>query len=224
MEHTTGESRGVFIVLEGIDGSGSTTQAQLLVERLTEAGMDSLFTCEPSDGPIGELIRRALQKRLATGNGEPISLDWVTLSLLFAADRADHAQRTIVPALKAGRSVVSDRYDLSSLAYQSATSDSGPEALSWIRELNERVLRPDLTVIVDVEAETAQRRRLQRGAAAELFEVPELQRRLAKIYRTAEQLVPLDRVVHVDGEQDVASVAAAIWVEVSRLIGEKSSA
>jgi dTMP kinase len=219
-----GTSRGAFIVLEGIDGSGSTTQARLLVERLIGAGMDALFTCEPSDGPIGELIRRALQRRLSTADGDPVGLDWATLSLLFAADRADHAERTILPALKTGRNVVSDRYDLSSLAYQSATSDSAPDVLSWIRQLNSRVLRPDLTFIVDVAAETAERRRLQRGAAAELFEVPELQRKLAEIYRMGEQLVPLDRVVHVDGEQDVASVAAEIWAEACRIIGAKSSA
>ena len=224
MSQVAGKSRGAFIVLEGIDGSGSTTQARLLVERLVHAGKDALFTCEPSDGPIGELIRRALQRSLSTADGEPVGLDWVTLSLLFAADRADHTERTILPALEAGRNVVSDRYDLSSLAYQSATSDSAPDVLSWIRQLNGRVPRPDLTLIVDVGAETAERRRQQRGQAAELFEVPDLQSKLAEIYRRAEELVPFDPVVHVNGEQEVASVAADIWRAASPIIDEKSRA
>ena len=90
--------------------------------------------------------------------------------------------------------------------------------LPWIRALNSKVLRPDLTIIVDVNAATAARRRQARGADAELFEVPEIQERLATVYRNAEMLVPDDLVVHVDGEQNVARVAAEIWSRVEPLL------
>lgn len=207
-------SRGAFIVLEGIDGSGSTTQAQRLVAALEREGVPALFTCEPSSGNVGMLIREALAHRLRDRAGEPVTLDWVTLALLFAADRADHVHRTVLPALERGRWVVSDRYDLSSLAYQSVTSGAATGALPWIVALNSKVLRPDLTIVVDVTARTAARRRHTRGAAAELFEVPELQERLASVYRNAETLVADDPLVHVDGEQDIERVASEIWTRI----------
>src|SRR6186713_3286047 len=90
---------GRFIVVEGIDGSGSTTQAQRLVAELERAGVPARFTCEPSSGNVGALIREALAHRLRDSVGEPVALDWVTLALLFAADRADHVQRMVLPTL-----------------------------------------------------------------------------------------------------------------------------
>lgn len=206
---------GAFIVVEGIDGSGSTTQAQRLVAALERAGVPAMFTCEPSSGNVGALIREALGHRLRDAAGQPVALDWVTLALLFAADRADHVHRSVLPALQSGRWVVSDRYDLSSLAYQSATSGGAADVLPWIVALNSKVVRPDLTIVVDVTAATAARRRHTRGAAAELFEVPELQARLASVYQNAETLVPGDRVVHVDGEQELEVVAADIWSQIT---------
>lgn len=222
---TPGAARGAFIVIEGIDGSGSTTQAKRLVARLERALVPAVFTCEPSTGNVGALIRGALEHRLQDDTGEPVVLDWVTLALLFAADRADHVHRSVNPALLAGRSVVSDRYDLSSLAYQSVTSGTAAGVLPWIRALNSRVIRPDLTIIVDVTAATAARRRQQRGADAELFEVPEVQERLAAVYRNAESLIPDDHVVHVDGERDADTVAEAVWDAVAALgVGRTQSA
>lgn len=211
--------RGCFVVLEGIDGSGSTTQAKRLVQRLVQSGVRAVFTCEPSDGNIGRLIRDALSHRLEDSTGSPVVLDWVTLALLFAADRADHVHRSVDPELEMGTWVISDRYDLSSLAYQSVTSvpESENAALPWIRQLNSQVRRPDLTLVVDVTADTAAQRRQIRGGEAELFEVPELQRRLARVYAAAESLVPEDPLVHVDGERSVAEVSDQIWSAVQRL-------
>src|SRR5690606_10046542 len=91
-----------FIVIEGIDGSGSTTQAKRLVAHLTEVGKPAVCTCEPSQGVVGQLIRRVLSRRLDDAGGEPVTLDWRTLALLFAADRADHVNSTIAPALARG--------------------------------------------------------------------------------------------------------------------------
>jgi dTMP kinase len=205
------------VVLEGIDGSGSTTQARRLVARLKSAGHDAVLTCEPSSGPVGTLIREALEHRLHGDAGAARSLAWTTLALLFAADRTDHLHATVLPALGRGATVVSDRYDLSSYAYQTASAGAPGAALAWIRELNRHAVRPDLTLVLDVSAEVAERRRNHRGQQAELFEVPELQRRLAASYARAEELVPGDRLLHIDGEAQVEEVEASIWSAVQAL-------
>lgn len=197
-------ARGRFIVLEGIDGCGSTTQARRLA-----AALGAHLTAEPTDGSIGKLIRDVLTGRTSR------RMSAATMALLFAADRLDHVDGEIEPLLAAGTSVVSDRYDLSSLAYQSATSADGDLALPWIRELNRRALRPDLTLVIDVDADTAAERRRARGAAAELYEVDELQRRLAGVYRDAERLVPGDRVVHIDGSAGADAVFGAVMAAVT---------
>ena len=202
---------GVFVVVEGIDGSGSTTHTKLLGKALRQRGLKVLETCEPSPGPIGSLIRQVLSRRLfvpdATG---PRAFAWSTMALLFAADRMDHLDSTIVPALRDGTIVVSDRYDLSSLAYQSVTAPTGDKVVPWIRELNAAALRPDVTVVIDVPVEVAEERRRSRGGMEEIFESRELQTRLCEVYRHAESLVPHDRVAHVTGEGAVSDVAAAI--------------
>lgn len=203
-----------FIVLDGIDGSGTTTQAQRLVARLEAAGVSARFTCEPSAGPIGRQIRQLL-----AGGGDEASRAWDTLALLFAADRLDHVAREIRPALAAGTTVVCDRYDLSSLAYQSATALPGMDPLPWIRALNQRAPRPDLTLVLDVDPDVAEARRRARGQPEELFERRELQRRLAQLYAEAEQLVPGDRLLHIAADAALPAVAAQVWEGVARVLG-----
>jgi dTMP kinase len=202
---------GVFIVVEGIDGSGSTTHTQLLAKALRQRGLGVVETCEPSSGPIGSLIRQVLQRRLFVADVTgPRAFAWSTMALLFAADRMDHLDSTIVPALREGKVVLCDRYDLSSLAYQSATSPTGEQVIPWIRELNAAALRPDLTLVIDVPVEVAEERRRARGGAEEMFEAKDLQARLAAIYLAAERLVPTDRVIHVTGAGAISDVAAGI--------------
>lgn len=202
---------GLFIVLEGIDGSGSTTHARLLADALRSRGHRVVVTCEPSTGPVGSLIRGALQRRLLAPDAvTPHEFDWTTLALLFAADRTDHLHSIIVPALRAGSVVISDRYDLSSLAYQSLTAHDGSDPVPWIRELNAQALRPDLTLVIDVPAEVAEERRRARGGVEELFEKRELQARLADVYARAEELVPQDRLRHVAGTGDMSEVASRV--------------
>jgi len=206
---------GLFVVLEGIDGCGSTTQAKLLAALLQSHGAEVQVTCEPSSGPIGVLIRQALQRRLPTTEaGAPRHFDWSTMALLFAADRMDHLTSTVLPALAAGSVVISDRYDLSSLAYQSVTAQHGADAVPWIRELNAQARRPDLTIVIDVPAEVAEERRRARGGVEELFEARELQARLATVYARAEQLVPEDRVLHVSGVGELNEVTARLFEAV----------
>src|SRR5215472_4321878 len=120
----SGESRsagaGRFVVIEGIDGAGTTTQVGRLVDRLRKSEIDARGTREPSDGPVGTLIRQVLAGRVVVPGGR--APGWATMALLFAADRVDHVEAEIEPALAKGSVIVSDRYDASSLAYQSVTS------------------------------------------------------------------------------------------------------
>lgn len=213
-EHQSDEQRrypGVFIVVEGIDGSGSTTHTQLLGKALRQRGLGVVETCEPSSGPIGSMIRQVLQRRLFVADASgPRAFAWSTMALLFAADRMDHLDSTIVPALREGKVVVSDRYDLSSLAYQSLTAPGGAQVVPWIRELNAQALRPDLTVVIDVPVDVAEERRRARGGVEEMFEARDLQARLASVYAKAAELVPHDRVAHVSGVGAMSDVAAGI--------------
>jgi dTMP kinase len=203
-------SNGVFIAFEGIDGSGTTTQATRYAEHLRARRRLVHVTREPSGGPVGSLLRLVLTHRMML----PAMHHAETMALLFAADRLDHLASEITPLLDDGYVVLSDRYDLSSLAYQATTAlDQGKEQapmLRWIRDMNRHARRPDLTLVLDVRAEVAAQRRKGRGGAHELFDDEELQARLCDIYRKAEELVPGDRLVHIDGSGDPEAIAREI--------------
>lgn len=203
------KEKGLFLVVEGIDGAGTTTQIERYAAHLRGKGRSVHVTREPSTGPIGVFIRQVLggKQELAA----PPSSDM--MAHLFAADRLDHIRGEVEPKLREGAVVISDRYDLSSLAYQSVASDGSlpaHEIVSWIRSLNRFARRPDVTLVVDVSPEVAAERRRLRGGPEELYETIELQARLAKAYLHAEALVPGDRVVHVRGDADIATVAGLI--------------
>jgi dTMP kinase len=206
---------GVFVVIEGVDGCGSTTHSRLLAKALRSTEREVVLTCEPTSGPIGGLIRQILQHRLFVRDSTgPRGFAWSTMALLFAADRLDHLDSIVTPALRQGSIVVSDRYDLSSVAYQSATAPEAQAAIPWIRELNARARRPDVTIIIDVPSEVAEERRRSRGGVEEVFENRALQERLVAIYACGETLVPGDRVVHVSGVGEQAEVSARILAAV----------
>lgn len=186
----------MLIVLEGIDGAGTTTQTRRLVEALEARGVAAHATREPSDGPVGRLLREVLAGRHAP-------TDATTMALLFAADRADHLQREVVPAIAEGKVVVSDRWYHSSLAYQGTE-----EERSWIAELNRRARRPDLTIFVEVNPAVAAQRRADAHRTDELFDAAEVQRRVAAGYRAVmAELSRRERIVAIDGEQPVDAVA-----------------
>lgn len=215
-----------FIVLEGIDGSGTTTQAAVLAEKLLSEGYDVVVTREPTSGPVGKFLRLALAGKL-TGEGDvPVSLDWSAMALLFSADRLDHLLREIDPALARGAVVISDRYDLSSLIYQSATCPEGEAVLPWLRSLNARARRPDLTLVLDVSPEVAEERRRSRAGDPEIFEKAELQRRLAQLYKRAAEFVPEDTLKLLSGDGNLAEVAELVEREVRNLpeFGRRASA
>jgi dTMP kinase len=200
---------GRFIVLEGIDGAGTTTQTQRLVDRLrAETKLPVKVTREPSDGPIGALVRQVLTGRIVSPGGR--APGWATMALLFAADRMDHVESEIEPFLAAG-GIVSDRYDASSLAYQSVSSGRGGEkAVEWIRQLNKYAQRPDLTIVIDLPAELAAARREVRGEPAQLYEQNEVQRALVEFYHDLARHMPNDKVVIVDGKGTMDEVHARI--------------
>lgn len=196
-------------MLEGIDGAGTTTQVTRLAERLRAARVPVRVTREPSDGPVGTLVRQVLTGRVVVPGG--LAPGWATMALLFAADRMDHVESEIEPFIAQGGVVLSDRYDASSLAYQSVSSGSAKDAVEWIRSLNRYVRRPELTVVLDVPPDVASERRLQRGEAAQLYDQSEVQRALAEFYRDLARHMPADRVVVVDGSGSVADVDERVW-------------
>ncbi|MFW5739349.1 MAG: dTMP kinase [Myxococcota bacterium] len=214
---------GHFIVIEGIDGSGTSTQAAMLGRWFRGRGLPVLVTHEPTDGPIGSIIRQILTHRLVVcGMTGPRAPTWATMTLLFAADRLDHLESSIQPNLLDGVNVISDRYDLSSIAYQSAVADDpNMDISSWVRTVNSRARRPDLTIVVDVDPAIAAERRAERAYTTELYEDNSLQQALAEAYVRAEDLVPGDNVVHVDGNADEQTVHAAIVAAVMALRGDK---
>lgn len=211
MQNARVSQTGRFVVLEGIDGAGTTTQANKLVDRLRgETKVPVRITREPSDGPIGSLVRQVLTGRVVAPEGR--APNWATMALLFAADRMDHVESVIEPCLAQNGIVVSDRYDASSLAYQSVSSGRGGEAaVEWIRQLNRHALRPHLTIVVDLPSEVAAARRQARGEPAQLYEQNETQRALALFYRDLAKHMPQDRVVVVDGSGSVEDVHARIY-------------
>lgn len=216
-------SEGRFIVVEGIDGAGSTTLVNGLVGHCRSVRRPVRMTHEPSSGPIGTMIRQVLSRRLGIpSNYGPLPLGWATMALLFASDRLDHLEVEILPLLADGITVICDRYDLSSLTYQVATAssdnpDEARQAIEWVRELNRRARRPDLTIVVDADPDVAARRRKERGLGREIYEEAELQARLAAAYAKAEQLIVSDRIVHVDGNRDAAAALAAAIQELDKL-------
>lgn len=201
--------RGIFVTIEGIDGAGTTTQTERYAAYLRGLGKSVHVTREPSTAPIGTFIRSILGHKRELPGGPGFDL----MALLFAADRLDHVRGEIEPALALGAVVLSDRYDLSSLAYQSVASQStlpAHEIVAWIRQLNRFAMRPDVTLVVDVSPDVAAKRRASRAAPKDLYETAELQVRLAKAYAHAEALLPDDRIVHVRGDGGIDDVELLI--------------
>ena len=213
---TTPRIEGRFIVLEGIDGSGTTTQRERLSTWLRGLGYHVHPTAEPSGGPVGKLIRSLLSA--AAG---PFDAD--AMALLFAADRRDHLAREIDPQLAAGAIVLSDRYVLSSLAYQ--TSAGVPRELVYTANHHDRdgrsALRtPDLTLFVEVSGEVAARRRAQRAGTVEIYDDRATQERVAAAYRReADALIATGaHCAIIDGAGTPDEVEAALRAAITPIL------
>ncbi len=211
--------RGRFVVLEGIDGSGTTTQAAALRRERQARLIPHGPTFEPSTGPLGVRLRQALAGRLvANRGGASAPLDPRAMALLFAADRADHVDQQIRPAVERGELVLCDRYLLSSLAYQGLELDS-----TYVEAINAGSPSPDLTLFLAVPPALAQQRRAQRGGPDELYDALALQRRIYRLYRAAiARRKRRERIVLIDGTQPAGEVTRLLMQHVDALVGERS--
>lgn len=136
---------GLFVCFEGGEGAGKSTQSGLLHERLSAAGHTVLLTREPGGTDVGQRLREIV---LSPATGE---LSHRTEALIYAADKAEHVDSVVLPALQRGEVVVTDRYVDSTLAYQGAGRDLDPAELEWVARWATRDLRPHLTVVLDLE-------------------------------------------------------------------------
>lgn len=192
----------MFIVLEGLDGAGTTTQTARLADALRAAGREVVTTREPSDGPVGTLIRHMLSRRVVLPGGERAAPE--TIAALFAGDRIDHLRATVEPALARGAVVISDRYVHSSLAYQGQECDR-----DWVLEANRNARDADLTIFVDLPVDTCLERIGTRNAARDIYETRAVLERVRAGYEASIELRP-NGVVRVDGTGTIDEVHAAI--------------
>jgi len=197
--------KNLFIALEGIDGSGKSTQVQLLGERLQAAGHKTYVTFEPTNGMIGSVLRNILKGVMKA--------DERTIAGLFLADRLDHLlneDNGLVRKMAEGYTIVTDRYYFSSYAYHGTHMD-----MDWVIQCNSmcaQILRPDVTIFADVPPEVCMQRISANRQSTELYETLEnLQNVRAKYMEAFDKLQGEERVVIVNGDQPVERTADDIW-------------
>jgi len=194
-------NKSLFIVFEGLDGSGCSTQADLVSGWLREKGYKAMATKEPTPNIIGGLIRGQLTHDWRTG--------MECLQLLFAADRAFHLEKDIVPTLRQGKIVVSDRYFFSTVAYGSSEVDR-----KWLLEINDQFMLPDLTFLLKVSPRVCIKRTKERSIGVELFGEEE---KLKDVWDTYEYLgKKFPRVYIIDGERTRGGVLRDVIEIVKR--------
>jgi len=194
--------KGVFICIEGLDGCGKTTQAKLLARKLGQSH-SAVYTAEPSRGKIGTYIRNSYlygEKRLSI----------VLEALLFAADRIEHVENEVLPALNERRLVISDRYVYSSLAYQGAAGLS----VEWIEKVNEHALKPDLAVFIDVDPKIVMNRLKPKRSVMENLGT---QQKVRKIYL---RFVEKGSLTRINGNKSKNEVAKELCAVVKKFLTE----
>ena len=189
------KNRGRFIVFEGIDGAGKTTQIELLEAYLKKQGKQVLRTAEPTDSPVGKMLRDAL-----SGKTERTVCE---LAALFTLDRVSH-NAEIERALESGKDVICDRYYYSTIAYQGGETDE-----DWVRDMNlncPEIRRPDLCIFLDLSPEESMARITRRNATLEIFETREkLERIRAQFHRVLREL-PEENVHIVDAARPIETI------------------
>lgn len=196
-----------FFALEGLDGSGTTTQLRSLAALAAETGRSQKATFEPTDGPVGAFLRKVLK------GAE--KLTHRSLALLFAADRQEHlfGENGIAPLLSRGTQVVTDRYLFSSLAYQSLD-------LPWeaVWALNKDFPFPEKVFFLDIDVKTAQERILRRGEGMELFDEAKLQEKIRLGYEETWKRLSDEglSLIRIDAKLSPSEITTKIWDEMGR--------
>jgi dTMP kinase len=194
MPAVTVKNKGVFICIEGLDGSGKTTHAHRIVRNLQKNGFDAVYTTEPSTGDLGKFIRSS-----AVLEGKK-RVPRVVEALLFAIDRVEHLEKDVKPALEKRKIVISDRCVYSSLAYQGAAGLD----LTWIEEINRMALPADLAIYIDVPPEVVVKRIRRKKSVMETLDT---QRKVQEVYM---KYVTNGQLVAVDGDKKKAAVTESI--------------
>lgn len=198
-------SRGFFLVVEGTEGAGKSTLVKGLADRLREAGIDPVLVREPGGTPAAERIRAIL-----LDPGEPIAA--VSELFLFLAARGDLVSRVIGPALQAGRTVLADRFQLSTEAYQCGGRGLSPSLFEEANRAATGGLQPDLTLVLDLPPELGFQRISAKGQGLDRIEQagPEFHRRVAEVFRRAAG----PGVTHIDATLPPEQVLLAAWGEI----------
>jgi dTMP kinase len=197
-----------FIVFEGLDGAGTTTQAARLLDHFTRGGLTGFLTNEPTPEPIGAFIRRLLTSQERSRDGTPYRPDERAMGLLFAADRLAHS-RVIESQLARGTHVICDRYLLSSMAYQTLDPEISTQ---WVVDVNRGCATPDVTIFISVPADVGLDRVRARQEDLSKYEtLPQL----SQIAANYERLIPLyeekfGRVLRIDGTLSIDDVHTTI--------------
>lgn len=194
-----------FIVFEGIDGSGKSTQAKLLQQQLQDEGYKTYLTFEPTDSPIGSIIRNIFKRRIEAAHE--------TIAGLFVADRLDHLLNNtngILKKLNEGYTVISDRYYLSSYAYQGAHVD-----MDWVMQANSKsaaLLKADLTIYIDISPEESLQRVHKGRNDIEIFENLENLQKVQAAYEKAISLTEKnENIIRINGATSSNEVASKVW-------------
>lgn len=205
---------GKFIVFEGIDGSGTTTQAGMLHEYLVGRGVSGSLTREPTDAPVGRFIREALSGVVTTPDGQPFAPSESVLCLLFAADRIDHSQ--VIEEMRVqGIHMISDRYIMSSIAYQSCDPDISADR---VIEVNRDCAVPDMTFFLRVGVDDCLRRLEGRSDSPTMYEKKDLLNAIDRNYRAVRPIYEqhFGRVIEIDGTEAPEQVHEQITAHVGR--------
>lgn len=208
--------RTAFIVIEGADGAGTTTQALALCKELEKLflreslGRHAIFSSEPFTNPLGQSIRQLLKTMEPDKSYPQLLHDEIALS--FALNRLQHYNNYIKPHLTRNNSVICDRHTLSSLVYQSISCDEG-----WVREINKRAPKPDLMVYIDTPLEVCIERIKNRGSSLEYYEGDLFAQRIHQRYQEEIEKSDLP-ILRVDGSLSVQDISARILTKVKGML------
>lgn len=209
------KTNGIFVTFEGIDGSGKSTQANSLLRKAQESGLNAVLFREPGGTRISEQIRQIL---LSTKHTEMSS---ITEVLLYSAARAQLTEEMVIPGLRDNDIVICDRYYDSTTAYQGYGRGIDMEFISALTKEAARRIEPDLTFLVDVDADLAEKRSSTIGRKDRIeLENYEFKNRVIQGFRDLAEKLP-DRIVILDGNKEVEQLTGIAWKKIHPLLEKK---